>query len=288
MKNSIPSVLVTGANGQLGNELKVIAALYPSYRFIFTSRPQLPIDDFDAVALFFQENDINYCINCAAYTAVDKAESDRENAFRINADAVANLAVICRQQQTQLIHISTDYVFDGSATAPYKETDPTNPMGVYGASKCKGEELVLQNNPTAIIIRTSWLYSSFGGNFVKTMLRLMKEREQINVVDDQYGCPTYTADLAAAIMHIIPSAIKKPGIYHYSNTGITNWYGFAVAIKEIIKSSCSINPIPTTQYPTAAKRPAYSVLDTKKIRETFGISIPEWKESLQNCLTRLS
>jgi dTDP-4-dehydrorhamnose reductase len=288
LKNNIPSILVTGAGGQLGNELKAIAASYPDYKFLFVSRQQLPIDDFDAVTLFFKGNNIAYCINCAAYTAVDKAESEKEIAFRINTDAVANLANICRQRAIQFIHISTDYVFDGSATHPYKETDHTNPMGVYGASKCKGEELALQNNPSAIIVRTSWLYSSFGGNFVKTMLRLMKERQSINVVDDQYGCPTYAADLAAAIMQLIASGVNKPGIYNYSNEGITNWYGFAVAIKETTNSSCIINPIPTTQYPTPAKRPAYSVLDTKKIRETFRISIPEWKISLKACLKLLS
>lgn len=288
MKTNIPSVLVTGASGQLGNEIKVIAGHYPGYTFLFASRPQLPIDDFNAVNVFFKEHDISYCINCAAYTAVDKAESEKETAFRINADAAANLAGICRDHKTQFIHISSDYVFDGSAAEPYKESDPTNPLGVYGASKCKGEQLVLEKNPSAVIIRSSWLYSSFGGNFVKTMLRLMKERKSIQVVNDQFGCPTYAADLAAAIMKVIASGIKKPGIYHYSNAGITNWYGFAVAIKEIISSPCLINPIPSTEYAAPAKRPAYSVLDTKKIRETFGISIPEWKASLQSCLKRLS
>ena len=287
MKNNTPAVLVTGANGQLGNELKVIASKYPAYHFIFVSRKELAIDDPDAVKKFFAENRIACCINCAAYTAVDKAEADAENAFRINADGVANLARVCNEQDVQFIHISTDYVFDGNTDLPYKESDPANPPGIYGASKRKGEEQAFQNNPSSIIIRTSWLYSSFGNNFVKTMLRLMKERESINVVNDQFGCPTYAADLADAVMKIVSSGNKKPGIYHYANAGITTWYGFALAIKELSKSNCLVNPISTEQYPTAARRPKYSVLDTKKIREAFDISIPEWQNSLQTCLKLL-
>lgn len=284
MKNNITSVLVTGANGQLGSELKLVAAQYPSFHFIFVSRKELAIDDPDAAQKFFAAQHIDYCINCAAYTAVDKAESDAANAFLINAEAVANLATVCKEHDTQLIHISTDYVFDGNASQPYKETDATNPLGVYGASKRKGEELALANDPSTIIIRTSWLYSSFGNNFVKTMLRLMKERESINVVNDQFGCPTYAADLADAIMKIISSGIKKPGIYQYSNEGITTWYGFASAIKELSNSNCTVNPVTTAEYPTPTKRPAYTAMDTSGIRETFSISIPQWKESLSNCI----
>ena len=284
MKNNIPSVLVTGANGQLGSELKLVAAHYPSCHFIFVTRKELAIDDFDSVQKFFAEQDIAYCINCAAYTAVDKAESNANNAFLINAEAVGNLAKVCKEQHTQFIHISTDYVFDGNANQPYKETDATNPLGVYGASKRKGEELALANDPSAIIIRTSWLYSSFGNNFVKTMLRLMKERESLNVVNDQFGCPTYAADLADAIMKIISSGMKKPGIYHYSNAGITTWYGFAVAIKELSNSNCAVNPVTTAEYPTPTKRPGYTAMDTSNIHETFSISIPPWKESLKNCI----
>lgn len=291
MKNNIPSVLVTGANGQLGSELKLVAARYPSFHFIFVTRNELAIDDHDAVQKYFAGHDISYCINCAAYTAVDKAESDTANAFLINAEAAGNLAKACKEHQVQFIHISTDYVFDGNSTRPYKETDLTNPLGVYGASKRKGEELALQNDPSAIIIRTSWLYSSFGNNFVKTMLRLMKERETlpagrqgINVVNDQFGCPTYAADLADAIMKIISSGIKKPGIYHFSNAGITTWYGFATAIKELSNSNCKVNPVTTAGYPTPTKRPGYTAMDTSKIRETFSIAIPQWKESLSNCI----
>lgn len=294
MKNNIPSVLVTGANGQLGNELKLVAAHYTSFNFLFVTRQELAIDDLNAVQFFFAKQQIAYCINCAAYTAVDKAESDAPNAFLINAEAVGNLAKVCKEYHTQFIHISTDYVFDGNATRPYKETDATNPLGVYGASKRKGEELALANDPSAVIIRTSWLYSSFGNNFVKTMLRLMKERETLpagrqglNVVNDQFGCPTYAADLADALLKIISSGIKKPGIYHYSNEGITTWYNFAVAIKELSNSHCTVNPVTTAEYPTPTKRPGYTAMDTSKIREAFSISIPQWKHSLNNCIRLL-
>ena len=194
--------------------------------------------------------------------------------------------MVCKEHNTTFIHISTDYVFDGTATAPYKEDDPVSPVNLYGASKLKGEELAIQNNPHSIIIRTSWVYSSFGNNFVKTMLRLMSERESINVVSDQQGCPTYAADLAEAIMQIIQSnvIIKTSPIFNYSNTGAINWYQFALAIKELSGSKCTVNPIAASQYPTPAKRPQYSVMDTNKIQQTFNLHIPEWKDSLENCL----
>ncbi len=286
MKNKEQTILVTGANGQLGCEIRTIAAKFPQYHFLFVSKEAFAIDDHKAVEGYFSTHRIGYCINCAAYTAVDKAETEKENAFRINAEASGNLATCCRQYNAQLVHISTDYVFDGAGDRPYKETDATHPLGVYGESKLMGEQLILENDPRAIIIRTSWLYSSFGNNFVKTMLRLMKERDSINVVNDQYGCPTYAANLADAIIQIIASGKTEnnAGIYHYADAEITNWYEFALAIKELSKSSCSVNPISTDQYPTAAKRPSYSVLDTKKIRDTFNISIPDWKASLQTCL----
>ncbi len=282
-----PVILVTGANGQLGNELQMLAPDFPGYDFLFVTRDELNIADNDAMATYFSEHTIIYCINCAAYTAVDKAESDEANAFLINATAVAALAAICKNNNTQLIHISTDYVFNGTASEPYKETDRTNPVSVYGKSKLQGEISALGNCPSAIIIRTAWVYSSFGNNFVKTMLRLMKERESINVVNDQLGCPTYAADLAAAIMQIITSGKNNAGIYHYTNAGITNWYGFAVAIKKFTGSNCMVNPITTAQYPTPAKRPAYSVLDTTKITETFGLNISHWEISLKKCLALL-
>ena len=286
MKN----ILVTGANGQLGKEMQVIAAVYPACHFLFVTKEQLSIDDIDAVKGYFNANKIDVCVNCAAYTAVDKAETETAKAFLINADAVGNLAAVCAAQHALFIHISTDYVFDGTAITPYKEDHPVNPVNAYGASKLKGEELALQNNPDAVIIRTSWVYSSFGNNFVKTMLRLMSEKESINVVADQVGCPTYAADLAAAIMKIIDQFFEdkiNAGIYNFSNQGIINWHQFAVAIKELSGSNCIVNPIPAAQYPTPAKRPNYSVLDTAKIQQTFNVTIPEWKDSLQKCLKLL-
>ncbi len=284
-----PAILVTGANGQLGYELQMLAPHFPGYDFLFVTRDGLSIADSDAMAKYFSEHVIDYCINCAAYTAVDKAESDSANAFLINADSVSDLATICKKNNTQLIHISTDYIFDGTASQPYKETHKTNPVSVYGQSKLQGEVLAIRNAPSTIIIRTAWVYSSFKANFVKTMLRLMKEKESINVVSDQFGCPTYAADLAAAILQIIASNQSKenPGIYNYSNAGITNWYEFAVAIKKLTGSNCIVNPITTAEYPTAAKRPAFSVLDTSKIKETFNLHIPNWEESLKKCLALL-
>ncbi|MDQ6757415.1 MAG: dTDP-4-dehydrorhamnose reductase [Bacteroidota bacterium] len=278
------TILVTGAGGQLGMELWKISDEFPSYKFLFATRENLPIDNFKLVKNYFEQQQIDHCINCAAYTAVDKAESEKEKAFLINADAAGNLATVCKAHQTQLLHISTDYVFDGTALTPYKEEDKISPINVYGASKLKGEELVLNNNSSAIIIRTSWVYSFFGNNFVKTMLRLLKEKENIKVVSDQHGSPTYAADLAAVIMQIIKKEENQSGIFNYCNEGVINWYDFAKAIKKFIKSKCSIHPITTSEYPTAAKRPQYSVLDTTKIKETFGINIPIWKDSLHKCL----
>ncbi len=296
MKDKILTILVTGANSQLGNELQVIAPQFPYCQFLFVTKAELNITDFNSIIKYFRGYSIDYCINCAAYTAVDKAETENDQAFLINVDAVAILAKICSINNTQIIHISTDYVFAGTSNQPYKETDITNPVSVYGQSKLQGEELVMQHCPSAIIIRTSWLYSSFKNNFVKTMLRLMKEKESlpadrhgINVVNDQFGCPTYAADLAMAIMHIIQSNKSKenPGIYHYTNAGITNWFEFSVAIKNLTGSKCAVNSITTAQYPTAAKRPAYSVLDTTKVKETFFVAIPDWKDSLERCLVLL-
>lgn len=289
MNDKLLTILVTGANSQLGNELHVIAPQFPYCQFLFVTKAELDITNFNSIIKYFKGHSVDYCINCAAYTAVDKAETDEDQAYLINADAVAILAKICSQNNAQLIHISTDYVFDGTATQPYKETDTTNPVSVYGQSKLHGEELAIKHCPNAIIIRTSWLYSSFKNNFVKTMLRLMKEKESIHVVNDQFGCPTYAADLALAIMRIIRSKKSKvnTGIYHYTNAGITNWYEFAVAIKKITGSNCIVNPITTAQYPTAAKRPAYSVLDTAKIAATFPVEIQNWELSLEKCLDLL-
>ncbi|MEJ7675927.1 MAG: dTDP-4-dehydrorhamnose reductase [Chitinophagaceae bacterium] len=230
------TILVTGSGGQLGMEIWKLCDRYPSYKFLFTSREDLPIDNFKIVKNFFEQQQIDHCINCAAYTAVDKAESEKEKAFLINADAAGNLAIICKAHKTQFIHISTDYVFDGTSSIPYKEEDKISPINIYGASKLKGEELVLNNNSSAIIIRTSWVYSSFGNNFVKTMLAIIKEKESINVVSDQHGCPTYAADLAEVIMKIVGKEDRgtaQTGIFNYCNAGIITWYEFANEIKEV-------------------------------------------------------
>jgi dTDP-4-dehydrorhamnose reductase len=289
LKAKIQTILVTGADGQLGKEFQALAQNYPNHQFLFATKEKLSIDDPDALSIYFNGHSIEYCINCAAYTAVDKAESEAEQAFLINAEATANLAKICLEHEVKFIHISTDYVFDGSDSEPYKETDPGNTLNVYGESKLKGEELALKYNPTSIIVRTSWLYSSYKNNFVKTMLRLMSEKESINVVNDQFGSPTYAADLASAIMKMIRTTTrrKKQGIYHYANAGVTSWYEFALLIKQLSGSNCEIRPIPTTEYPTAAKRPMYTVLDTTKIRETFKIDIPAWQDSLKVCLEQI-
>lgn len=291
MKPDLPTILITGANGQLGSEIRAIAPGHPQFNFLFADRDSLPIDDTAAVEKYFSYYHIDYCINCAAYTAVDNAENDKENACLINAIAAGNLAGICKQNNVRFIHISTDYVFDGNASEPMDENHITHPLGIYGASKRKGEELVLQQNADAVIVRTSWVYSSFGKNFVKTMLGLMKEREYLNVVNDQFGSPTYAADLAEVILRIINLWEKIPSgnrIFNYSNSGITTWFDFAMAIKKITGSDCTLHPIPTTQYPTPAKRPMYSVLDTAKISSVFNIKIPSWQESLKKCLQLLS
>jgi dTDP-4-dehydrorhamnose reductase len=280
-------VLVTGANGQLGKELQVISLLEPDLEFIFLSRNDLPIQDPELVEEKFETIRPQFCINCAAYTAVDKAETETGQAFKINGESTAILAAACSSHNVRFIHISTDYVFDGKATQPYTENDTVNPVNAYGASKLLGEELALSRNPHSVIIRTSWVYSEFGNNFVKTMLRLMKEREFIGVVNDQWGSPTYAADLAKALIHVISSSNWAPGIYHYSNEGVITWYQFAEAIKENIKSSCIINPITTEAFPTPAKRPGYSVFDKSKIRSQYQLSIPDWQVSLQACLQKL-
>lgn len=288
--NISPTILVTGANGQLANELRTLATDHPSYIFLFTTKEELPIESPGALELFFNKNHIDYCINCAAYTAVDKAESEVEKAFLINAEAVGVLANICKSHEAKLIHVSTDYVYDGSKEKPLKEEDAVGPVNVYGASKLKGEQLALENNPSALIIRTSWVYSSFGNNFVKTMLRLFKEKEEINVIADQHGSPTYAADLAATILLFIKqieSGKKFSGIVNYCNSGVTTWCEFAEAIKQAVGSNCKINPIPTSAYKTAAKRPLYSVLDTSKIQGLPHLEIPGWKDALQRCLLLL-
>lgn len=284
-ENNKPKVLVTGANGQLGKELRQLEKAWPQFDFLFLSREDLPIHHFELVRNYFEAVHPNYLINCAAYTAVDKAESEKELAYQINAEAVGVLAAICQQQHCRFIHISTDYVFDGTAKRPYNEDDPCSPQSVYGASKCEGEKLALQFNPDSIIIRTSWVYSSFGKNFVKTILRLLQEKPSLSVVNDQFGSPTYAADLAEAILSIISAKYWKPGIYNYSNSGNISWYDFAVAIAELQRSAVPIEGISTDQYPTPARRPAFSVLDKTKITQAFGVPIKDWRESLARCLS---
>ncbi len=283
-----PVILVSGKNGQLGKELQDVASSNENFEFIFFDREELDIADATSLKKSFQKYSPSFFINCAAYTAVDKAETEKEKAYQINAEAVGNIAKLCDQFNTKLIHISTDYVFDGKATKPYKEDDKTNPVNYYGYTKLKGEELALQNNPNTIIIRTSWVYSKYGNNFVKTMLRLMNERKEINVVNDQLGSPTYAKDLAEAIISTVSGQQSTVnGIFHFSNEGIISWYDFALAIKEIKQFNCAVNPIPTTSYPTPAKRPAYSVFDKAKIVNTFNIQLKDWKESLASCLNQL-
>lgn len=281
-------ILVTGANGQLGQEIQRLSAAFSDYEFDFFTRENLSIDNEAQVKEAFRKIQPTFCINCAAYTAVDKAETDKEAARNINAKAVELLAIACMQNGTQFIHISTDYVFDGNASQPYKVNAPVGPQGVYGATKLEGEQLAIKSNSNPIIIRTSWVYSEFGKNFVKTMMRLMKDKDSLNVVSDQSGSPTYAFDLAEAILQIIASGKWKGGIYHYSNTGIITWYDFAVAIRDLIQSDCKVNPIPTSGYPTPAKRPAYSAMDTGLIADTFDIELKPWKERLSACIDRLN
>ena len=282
-----PTILVTGCNGQLGKELQVLAESFPEYHFVFASREDLKLHHFELVENFFLAAKPQYCINCAAYTAVDKAEAEQELAMLVNSKAVGNLAAVCKKYQTKLIHISTDYVFDGESEIPYSEEDSTDPINIYGASKLLGEQFCMKENPDAIIIRTSWVYSSFGHNFVKTMMRLMNERNELSVVSDQVGSPTYAADLAKAILTIISFGKWEAGIYHYSNEGKISWFEFAQEIKKLTKSKTIVKPILTAEYPTPAKRPKFSLLNKEKIRSVFHIQIVEWKISLKKCIELL-
>jgi len=282
-------ILVTGANGQLGSELHAIHTLYPQHNFMFTDRNTLDLSNLCKLEDYFDTKTFDVIINCAAYTAVDRAESDEELANTINHRAVSLLAKIANKKNIAFIHVSTDYVFDGKNYRPYIETDPTDPQGVYGRTKRDGENAILNVAPAnSIIIRTSWVYSSFGNNFVKTMLRLGNERDSLGVIFDQVGTPTYARDLAHAILDILPQIKNEaPEIYHYSNEGVTSWYDFALAIFELTGIKCSVNPITTDQYPTPATRPHYTLLNKTKIKNDFKISIPYWRDSLKNCLITL-
>jgi len=286
-------VLITGSNGQLGSEIRELASDYENLECIFKDLPELDICDTDALNTFIIDQHINVVINCAAYTAVDKAEEDPEIAEQVNTKAVLNLVNALEKVDGKLIHISTDYVFDGNHSQPYKESDPVSPIGVYGQTKRAGELAVLNSSIDAIVIRTSWLYSMYGNNFVKTMLRLGNEKKSIQVVSDQKGTPTFAKDLAETCLDILSDASsikisKKGSLYHYSNEGVTSWYDFATAIMEIGNIDCKVIPIETKDYPTQARRPMYSVLDKSKIKSDFKVTIPHWRDSLTNCIKKIN
>jgi dTDP-4-dehydrorhamnose reductase len=285
-------ILVTGAYGQLGSEIKELAANHPGWQFMFTDADTLDITNETAVEVFFEANQPAVIINCAAYTAVDKAETDWETAWKVNTLAPKLLADYAKKTGAKLIHVSTDYVFDGCGHQPYNEVDTVNPVSVYGQTKLEGENHALASNRATVVIRTSWLYSAFGNNFVKTMLRVGRERGELNVVFDQVGTPTYAADLAGAILSIIGLAENQPerfvpGIYHYSDEGVASWFDFAKAIFGLTSENIKVNPVRSDQFPTPAKRPNFSVLDKSKIKKTFEIEIPYWKDSLKICLEKM-
>ena len=284
-QSEMQTILVTGSNGQLGSELNIIST-YESFEFIFTDVKELDISDASAVNSFFNTRKIDFCINCAAYTAVDNAEKNIEAARMVNVDAVQNLAEACTINKTTFIHISTDFVFRGDAHIPLTEENKPDPISVYGFTKLEGENIALKSNPRTVIIRTSWLYSSFGNNFVKTMIRLGQEKEELGVVVDQIGTPTYAGDLAKAIISIIKNEDLEDnyGLYHFSNEGVASWYDFAKAIIELKSIKSAINALTTKEFPTLAKRPNYSLLDKSKIKKTFKLTIPYWRDSLISCL----
>ena len=278
------TVLVTGSKGQLGNELQQLAVNAPSFKFIFTDVEELDITKKNQIENFVSDNSIDYVVNCAAYTAVDAAEDNVDICYAINRDAIKNIGEIAEKRNIKVLHVSTDYVFSGKNYVPYAEDMEVAPEGIYGKSKLAGEMALQQVCPQAIIIRTSWLYSSFGNNFVKTMIRLGKERETLNVVFDQIGTPTYANDLAEAIIHILNSGEWHSGIYHYSNEGVCSWYDFAKKIHQIVGVECNVQPILSKDYPAKAPRPFYSVLNKQKIKNTYSIVIPHWEESLKECI----
>ena len=282
------TIIVTGANGQLGNSVRQWAEKYPQYIFVYTDIDTLDICDATAVKSFVKEKGADYIINCAAYTAVDKAEDDETLCARINQEAVQNLGEAAQEVGAKVIHVSTDYVFDGTNHVPYVETDATCPASVYGRTKLAGEQALLKVCPeSSVIIRTAWLYSEFGNNFVKTMLRLGSEREQLLVVFDQVGSPTYAGDLAAAILTVLEQAEKGgfvPGVYHFSNEGVCSRYDFAVKIMELGGKTCQVAPIESKEYPAKANRPHYSVLNKAKIKTTYQVVVPHWETSLRKCI----
>lgn len=279
-------ILVTGSNGQLGSELRILSEKY-SFAFTFTDVDELDLLDEAQIKNFFSKNSFDYIINCAAYTAVDKAEEERELCRRVNADAPGVLASVARSQNARLIHVSTDYVFDGEFNQPIDESAKPNPLSVYGITKLEGERRVIETLDNAYIIRTAWVYSTYGKNFVKTIANLAKQRPELSVVADQFGSPTYARDLASAIMTIVTSNVDQPGIYHYSNEGAITWYDFATFINDHYGFNCKIKPIKTFEYKTAAVRPKFGVLDKTKFKKTFGTDVPHWSHSLKECLNKL-
>jgi len=287
-------ILVIGKTGQLGQSInEIVSKMQSRDEFVFVGRDELDLSDKDGVVSYFENNNFDIIINCAAYTAVDKAESEIELADRINHLAIQKIATIANKQQIKLVHISTDYVFNGESDIPYLESDMVNPINIYGKTKLAGEQAVLETMPTdATIIRTSWVYSEYGNNFVDTMLRLGKERDELNVVSDQIGSPTYASDLAMAILHIIQNeeflnSGQKTQIYHYSNEGSCSWFDFAKEIFELTNIQCTVNPITTEQYPTTTQRPRNTLMNKDKITKTFGINIPYWEVSLKTCIAAL-
>ncbi len=282
-------ILVTGSQGQLGRELQLCSQDYPNYEFIFTDIAELDITNARATEEFAASNTLDIIVNAAAYTAVDKAEEEKELAFAVNKEAVENLCRMAAKQNAALIHISTDYVFDGSKTSPYFPEDKTSPNSVYGFSKLAGEEAVKNSGINYAIVRTSWLYSAHGKNFVKTILKYAKEQKQLKVVSDQIGNPTSATDLAQAVLQMLPIVARKEikQIYHYSNEGACSWYDFALAIVRFAGIESSIEAVPTSAYPTAAKRPAFSVMDKSSIKKDFNIEIPYWEDSLKKCITQI-
>ena len=270
-------ILVTGANGQLGQSIKKVESNYPEFTFIYQNSQELDITNLDSCKVAFEKYKPKYCINTAAYTAVDKAESESEKAFEVNVNGPKNLAQVCAEYDTVLVHVSTDFIFDGTQTKPYVETDTPNPTSVYGLTKLQGEQAIEKSWAKHYIIRTSWVFSEFGNNFMKTMIRLGNERDSLSVVNDQKGTPTYAPDLADALLQICKSNNQAYGIYNYSNEGECTWFEFAQEIFNVNNISIDLNPIPTTAYPTPAKRPAYSVLNKEKIKNTFNISIAPWQ-----------